>query len=191
MVVAVWLAVRFVAGGPEDDWICLEGEWIKHGMPAEAKPIGGCGDEVINNFFECADAGYAVMESYPRQCRDSQDSLYIEDIGNELEKMDLIRIDAPRPNQKIESPLIIEGEARGYWFFEGDFPVRLYDGDGGLMVSGVATAQGEWMTEDFVGFRANLHFANPLTSRGWLVLSRDNPSGLPENDDELRVPVEF
>ncbi|MFH1990480.1 MAG: hypothetical protein ABIJ19_01330, partial [Patescibacteria group bacterium] len=33
-------------------------------------------------------------------------------------KDDLIRLDTPRPNQAIQSPLVITGEARGTWFFE-------------------------------------------------------------------------
>ena len=43
-------------------------------------------------------------------------------IGNELEKADMIRVDAPRPNQVIQSPLTVKGEARGAWFFEASFP---------------------------------------------------------------------
>lgn len=34
--------VRFVIGGPEDDWICANGEWVKHGMPSAPKPTGPC-----------------------------------------------------------------------------------------------------------------------------------------------------
>ena len=39
--------IRFVLGGPEDNWICDKktGEWIKHGNPSVVKPIGGCGEE--------------------------------------------------------------------------------------------------------------------------------------------------
>jgi len=37
-----WMVVRFVIGGPEDDWICAGGEWVKHGYPSGPKPGGGC-----------------------------------------------------------------------------------------------------------------------------------------------------
>jgi len=43
VVIIAWLVVRFVIGGPEDDWICEKGEWVKHGSPDEPKPTGGCG----------------------------------------------------------------------------------------------------------------------------------------------------
>jgi len=36
--------LRLVVGGGEDTWICVEGEWVKHGVPSAPKPEGGCGD---------------------------------------------------------------------------------------------------------------------------------------------------
>jgi hypothetical protein len=146
----------------------------------------------VTSFEECVAAGNPVMESYPRQCRTSEGVLFVENIGNELEKMDLIRLNYPRPNQKIESPLLIEGEARGYWFFEGDFPVVLTDWDGLIIAQGIATAKTEWMTEDFVQFEAVLEFEKPeYGEKGTLILQKDNASGLPEHDDALEVPIIF
>jgi len=204
IIILVLLAIfslRFILGGSEDDWICVNGEWVKHGAPSAPKPEGSCEEEteaVISNFFECAAAGNVVMESYPRQCR-AGNKTFVEDIGNELEKIDLIRIDSPRPNQIVESPLAITGQARGNWFFEADFPVLLLNDKGVTIASGVATAKDDpaneggagWMTENFVPFEAKLEFLAVAGSRGELVLKKDNPSGLLENDDALRVPVIF
>ena len=148
-------------------------------------------DRVRNTFEECAKAGNAVMESYPRRCR-SEGQVFVENIGNELEKTDLIRLDSPRPKQIISSPLEITGQARGQWFFEGDFPVVLTDWDGLIIAEGYATAQGEWMTEEFVPFTAKLEFEAPIyLDRGSLILHKDNPTGLPEKDDALEIPVKF
>ncbi len=144
----------------------------------------------VSNFEECVAAGYPVLESYPRQCR-ANGQIFTEDIGNELEKMDLIKVNNPRPNQQISSPLTIEGEARGSWFFEADFPVKLYDANDNLIGTAIAQAQDEWMTEDFVPFVAELEFETPETDEGTLILEKDNPSGLPKNADQLIVPVEF
>ena len=91
----------------------------------------------------------------------------------------------------ISSPFTLTGEARGYWFFEASFPVTLEDADGNVLVEHYATALGEWMTEDFVPFSTTLTFSTPSTSTGNLILHRDNPSDLPENDDELVIPVTF
>lgn len=149
-------------------------------------------NDSINSFEECIAAGYPAMESYPRQCKTPDEKSFTEYIGNELEKTDLIRINSPRPNQEIESPIIIEGEARGYWFFEGDFPVVLTDWDGLIIAQAIAQAKGEWMTEDFVEFEAHLEFEKPeYSNKGTLILQKDNPSGLPENDDALEVPIIF
>ena len=191
IIIFVALAIRFLFGGSEDDWICVDGEWVKHGVPYASKPTSGCGQEKIENFFDCLEAGYPVMESYPRQCR-AGDQVFVEGIGNELEKMDLIKLDQPRPNQEIESPLIVEGQARGFWFFEGDFPVILTNWDGLIIAVTYATAQSDWMTEKFVRFKAEIEFTKPeLYNTGALILKKDNPSGLPENDDALEIPIFF
>lgn len=147
--------------------------------------------ETVDSFEECMTAGYVVLESYPRQCRTPDGQTFVEDIGNELEKLDLIRIDNPRPNQSIASPILIQGEARGYWFFEASFPVKLFDDNDFLLGIKPAQASAEWMTENFVPFKVSFPFAVPSTSKGKLVLEKDNPSGLPENADELIVPVYF
>jgi hypothetical protein len=148
-------------------------------------------DIVVESFEDCA-TRYPVMESYPRQCTVPDGQHFVENIGNELEKRALIQIEHPRPNQILTSPLEVRGVARGYWFFEADFPVMLTDWDGLIIAHGIATADGEWMTEDFVPFRAMLEFERPAYGdRGSLILHKDNPSGLPEHDDALEIPVLF
>src|SRR3989344_3351533 len=145
----------------------------------------------VASFEECASAGYPIMESYPRQCKTLDGKTFVEDIGNELEKGDLIRVINPRPNQTISSPLVLEGEARGTWFFEASFPIKLLDGNGKEITYTIAQAQGEWMTEEFVPFLATLEFTIPDTDTGTLIFEKDNPSGLPEHADALRMPVSF
>jgi Immunoglobulin-like domain of bacterial spore germination. len=176
----VFLIVALIAIVILDLYACQKGE------KAEEKKA-----KKITNFEECISAGHPVMESYPRQCKTPDGKTFVEDIGNEVEKADLIRVNNPRPNQTIKSPLTIEGEARGFWFFEASFPIKLLDEKGNELGIAIAQAQDEWMTEDFVPFRAQLEFSPPETDRGTLVLEKDNPSGLPEHDDELRIPVRF
>ena len=152
----------------------------------------------ITSFAECTKAGNPIMESYPRQCRTQDGKVFREDIGNELEKDDLIRISEPRPNTVITNPLAVKGMARGSWFFEASFPVKLFDGNGELLATGIAQAKADpvrgngagWMTSEFVPFEATLTFTAPAET-GVLVLQKDNPSGLSENTDSLRVPVRF
>jgi hypothetical protein len=144
----------------------------------------------VTDFASCLTAGYPVLESYPRQCvADSQ--TFVEDIGNQLAQEDKIKVTQPRAGETISSPLIIKGEARGFWFFEASFPVKLIDANGQILGAGVAQAQGDWMTEDFVPFQAELKYVSSEAGHGRLILMRDNPSGLPANDDSLAIPVAY
>lgn len=104
---------------------------------------------------------------------------------------DRIRVSAPIADALVTSPLVITGEARGTWYFEASFPVKLFDADGKLVVAHYAQAQGEWMTPEFVPFSSTLTFAMPTTATGTLVLEKDNPSGLPEHDASVSIPVRF
>ena len=74
-------------------------------------------------------------------------------------KSDSIRVTRPLLSDAVQSPLVVTGEARGTWYFEATFPVRLLDANGVVLVERYAQAEGEWMTEAFVPFRAELRFA--------------------------------
>jgi len=109
-------------------------------------------------------------------------------------KSDLIRVTSPLSNSEVKSPLVITGKARGTWFFEASFPVVMVDWDGRIIGEGHAEAQSNWMTEDFVPFEATLTFnvdSNAYSNKGALILKKDNPSGLPEHDDAIEIPVTF
>ena len=190
LILAILIVLRSLS--PEDAWICQDGRWVKHGQPAAPQPTGGCGPKhEINSFDDCVQAGYPVTESYPRQCGIPEGKIVVEDAGGRQDQAGLIKVDNPQPNQAIESPLVVSGEARGFWYFEASFPVKLYDNDNSELAAGIAQAQGEWMTENYVPFIATLEFIAPESNIGFLVLEKDNPSGLPENDDELRIPILF
>jgi hypothetical protein len=145
------LGLRLLSG--EDDWICANGEWIKHGAPDAPKPTEPCP-------------------------------------GSEAVKNENIRVTKPVAGDIITSPLQIEGEAR-LWYFEASFPVKLVDDNGTVLAQGPAQAQSDWMTENFVAFKAELKFNLPATEKGKLILSKDNPSGLPQYDEQIEIPVIF
>ena len=107
------------------------------------------------------------------------------------DKSNLIRVDIPVLNSFVHSPITVSGTARGYWFFEAILPVEIRDNNGVVLGVGIAQAQEEWMTEDFVPFKAAVTFATSTTRDGVVVFKKDNPSGLPEHDDELVIPVVF
>lgn len=148
---------------------------------------------VVTNFEECEKIGSTIMESYPRQCRYGDQS-FTENIGNELENMDKVKIDTPRPNQAIKSPLTITGEAIGLWFFEASFPVILKDENGKILTQSYAQARKEFEDDEFVPFESTIEFTidqNSKGKKGTLILQKDNVSDLPENDESIEIPVLF
>lgn len=111
---------------------------------------------------------------------------------------DLINVINPMPNEVVDSPLVVTGEARGTWYFEGVFSLVLTNWDGEIIGEVNAEAQESWMTEDFVPFEATITFDSPYSAgdpefmqNGALILQKANPSGLPENADALEIPVMF
>lgn len=114
-----------------------------------------------------------------------------EENNNELVSIhEDVRLLTPRAGQTISSPLIVKGEAKT-WYFEASFPVKLISPSGKVLVQHYAEAQGDWMTTNFVPFEATLEFISTEEGMGKLVLEKDNPSGLPQNDESVEVPVRF
>ena len=106
-------------------------------------------------------------------------------------KKEMIQVEAPQPGEAVRSPLTVRGKARGPWYFEGDFPLILRDHRGEILARGIASANGEWMTDDFVPFEGRLEFVTPKQMAGDLILQKDNPSDRRELDDSLIIPVQF
>jgi len=105
---------------------------------------------------------------------------------------DFVILTNPIAGDYITSPVIIEGKARGVWFFEASFPIIIVDWDGLIIGQGIAQAQSEWMTTDYVPFRAEILFIkSAVKNNGWIILKKDNPSGLSQNDDAFEVPIVF
>ncbi|MEK7187874.1 MAG: Gmad2 immunoglobulin-like domain-containing protein [Patescibacteria group bacterium] len=105
----------------------------------------------------------------------------------------IIVVDNITEGQEISSPLVIRGKARGTWFFEASFPITITDWNGKIIAEHHAEAKSDWMTENFVPFEATVEFVPPAGNnlRGTLILQKDNPSGLPEHDAALEIPIAF
>lgn len=107
-------------------------------------------------------------------------------------KEDLIKVKKPLVGEVISSPVVVYGEARGNWFFEASFPVKIIDSNGNELAVKPASATSDWMTTEFVPFTVSLDFNPPKeTDIGFIILKKDNPSGLPEYDDEIKIPIRF
>ena len=104
---------------------------------------------------------------------------------------DTIEVFHPRSGEVVSSPLQIKGRARGFWFFEASFAIRLLDKSGKEIAVVPAEAQEDWMTEEWVLFEATLEFDPANLEEGVLIFEKANPSGLEEHARELRVELKI
>lgn len=148
----------------------------------------------IMSFEDCEAAGFPIRESHPRQCALPDGRVYAEEIvvnpTYENASADMIEVFSPEPGGVVGKEFLVVGKARGNWYFEGSFPIVVIGQDGNQIGAGIATATDEWMTTDFVEFKTDLidlpsAYMGPAT----LILRKDNPSGLPENDASISIPI--
>lgn len=111
---------------------------------------------------------------------------------NQKSLLDLPSVTEPKSGSKITSPVTIRGTVPPGWMFEGVFPIKLLDSNRKLIAQTQATeeAPGSWQSNVSVYFKATVNFSTSAKS-GFLVLEKDNPSGLPTNSKTFEVPVSF
>lgn len=102
---------------------------------------------------------------------------------------DLIIVDFPTPGAIVGHAFTVTGVARGQWYFEADFPIEVRSAQGDTLLMLPATAQGEWMTTEFVPFTAPLTIAATYSGPATLILHNHNASGLPEHERSLTIPI--
>ncbi len=102
---------------------------------------------------------------------------------------DGIRITNPEAGSAVSSPVQIEGEAKGNWYFEAEFTVHL-EQNGKTLADTIVHARGDWMTSDFVPFSTTIIFPeNVRKGDAFLVFKNSNASGKPELDKTFKLPV--
>ncbi len=145
----------------------------------------------VKNFEDCLDAGYPIMESYPRQCKTPDGRTFAEEITppityNNTSK-DKIVVETPFPGAVTGKDFVVTGKAAG-WYFEGSFPVKVLDKNGKVLFEGPAQAQGDWMTAEFVPFKISVKVPDTYIGPATLVLQNDNPSDMRELDQSISFP---
>lgn len=129
-------------------------------------------------------------ENLPEERGDAAEEVEVSEV--EEKQVPEVEVSEPAANSNVTFPLLVTGQAKGGWYFEGSFNVKLLDGEGNVLDETFAQAQEDWMQEGFVPFEATIEPTTPPTEgEGKIVLSKDNPSGLPENDASVEVPVLF
>ncbi|MEK7102946.1 MAG: PQQ-dependent sugar dehydrogenase, partial [Patescibacteria group bacterium] len=99
------------------------------------------------------------------------------------------KVETPVSGQSVKSPLMVKGSAPGNWYFEASFPIELKDEKGTTLVKVPVQAKGDWMTTNYVPFEISLPFSVKVKQKGTLILHKDNPSGLSENEQSIEIPI--
>lgn len=102
-----------------------------------------------------------------------------------------IKVYVPAHDAVVSNPLVVLGEVPGNWSFEASFPARLEDAQGNVLATSTASLLSDWMTEKLVPFSLKFEFEAPNTDTGMIILQKDNPSGLDQNQDSASIPVRF
>lgn len=98
-----------------------------------------------------------------------------------------ITLDAPA-TQQAGKKFAVSGKAPGPWYFEASFPIFVTDAQDNKIATSYGQAQSDWMTTDLVPFTAQID-VGAYTGPATVHLLRDNPSGMPENDDSASFQV--
>ncbi len=102
---------------------------------------------------------------------------------------DKIVVTTPKPGETVGSVIPVVGSARGGWYFEASFPIFVKDGNGNVIGQSIGTADGEWMTAEFVPFKSFVTVSSSYKGPAMLVLQNDNPSGKPEFEASISIPI--
>ncbi|MCR4325798.1 MAG: Gmad2 immunoglobulin-like domain-containing protein [Patescibacteria group bacterium] len=120
----------------------------------------------------------------------SQDTAATTTGGSAVQPLhELVVVSSPRQGATVGHSFLVVGEAPGSWYFEASFPIKVTDESGNTIGTAVAQAQSDWMTTELVPFSAAITTDESYTGPATIALLRDNPSGLPENDDSLEIDI--
>lgn len=147
----------------------------------------------IKSYEDCAAAGYPIVEADPRQCLLPDGRTYAQEVQQKPSynnaTRDMIYVENPYPGAVVGKTFTLKGAARGNWYFEASFPVEVRDKNGKVLVQQPVQAQGDWMTSDFVPFSSVIKIPQSYIGPATIILHKDNPSGLPQNDAALSIPI--
>jgi hypothetical protein len=114
----------------------------------------------------------------------------VKPVKTYVELPSLVTVSDPVKNSVIGDMLDLKGEARGYWYFEGQFPVSVIDDTGYIVAQGTAKALGDWKTTSMVPFESHIDVTSSARSEtGIIKIIRDEQKG--SNAQYVEVPVRF
>ena len=176
-IVVIVLGVRFFSG--EDDWICQNGEWVKHGNPSAEKPVGNCGKIIENQQAIPIENQSQVAEKINTEKEINQ-----TENQSKAEEANII-VSSPIENATVSSPFNVEGKAR---VFENVVSIRLEDKDGKILFQGTTNAQSP-DTGQYGLFQKEIKYTTSQTEGILKVFESSAKDGSEIN--EVIIPVKF
>ncbi|MGI6423013.1 MAG: GerMN domain-containing protein [Candidatus Dojkabacteria bacterium] len=79
----------------------------------------------------------------------------------------------------------VVGKISNEWFFEGEFPITVFNEEGDLIATLIAKTDEDWTVSDEIKFSFKLDFDLEESSELVFRFERSNPSGLEENDEYI------
>jgi len=166
----VILGMRFFSG--EDDWICQNGQWVKHENHSAPAPTTGCGE-------------IAKKAANQAQKTEADNQEKKAETGNNAEEKNII-VDFPKANEAVGLPITIKGKAR---VFENTFNYRIKDSDDRILLENYITVEGADIGE-FGPFEASFNYLEPKGKEGKIeVFEYSAKDGSEIN--EVEIPVIF
>jgi hypothetical protein len=164
------LGVRFLSG--EDNWICVDGQWVKHGFPAGNKPNRECRNETIND----TNIDNRRMEESQNQNKEAT---------NNVDEVNII-VESPKADDIIGLPVIIKGQAR---VFENTVSYKIKDSDGSVLLENYLTANSKDVGE-FGPFEMTVNYPEPKGDKGTVeVFEYSAKDGSEIN--KVEIPIVF
>lgn len=146
--------------------------------------------KVVRNFEDCENAGNLVIDTVPRECHTKDDKIFVE-IDNHKQYVGIIEPTAPVPYSEVESPFKVEGRAVGRWFYNQQLSGKLLDEKDNILATFYPKTSADTDTDELIPFVAAVHFRNPLTKKGKIVIEKTNVNYTEGKLGPLVVSVEF
>ncbi len=191
------LKVGIVYFGPDDQRevgyhqaeIISEEEIIVDGYPAVRRIVEGLLGRSIDTEVN-TDNGTYLISAYPAE----SDLIGVYDQILEyirLESEPEIIVNQPGLGAVISSPVVVNGQAPGTWFFEAVLPMSIETAAGEVLAEEIFVTDQDWMTEELIDFSLDIEFDTADTNLGSLKIIKNDVSDIPRNKNFFYLPVRF
>jgi hypothetical protein len=142
----------------------------------------------ILTFEDCANAGYLVVDTIPRECHAKNGQFYVE-LDNHKALLDYIVVTNPKPDDLVSSPFKVEGQAKGVWYENNKLTVKLTDLDGHVIAEKPMYALSDPTKDAMVPFTGAFDFPATNLERVKLLIEKASTVDIPGKNGPLVIPL--